>query len=134
MGIFSKREQVPPTAEERRGDWSRAEIMEHWRTIPDRMKLQALIHATDDQLRVMAWELPDPGDRYIAICEAKQRRALPDLRRKFEANLDPDNDSAEEITDEDFAQWTAPVQQMHGRRMTKDDADREYAQVFGRPG
>ena len=131
MGIFSKREAIPPTPEEQRGEWTRAEIMNHWRTIPDGMKLIALTHATDDQLRVMAWELPDPSDRFIAISEAKQRRALPELRRKIETNINPAIDEYDEVTDEDFRKWTAPVQQMHGRRLTRELVDQEYRQVFG---
>lgn len=133
MGIFSKRGAIPPTAEERRGEWTRAQIMGHWRTIPDSMKLMALTHATDDQLRVMAWELPDPSDRFIAILEAKQRRALPELRRRIEASIDPAGNEAEEVTEAEFQQWIAPVLETQGRRMSKDEVDREYSDVFEFP-
>lgn len=95
------------------------------------MKLMALTHATDDQLRVMAWELPNPSDRSIAIAEAKQRRALPELRRKIEASIDPNNDDSEDVAEEEFREWTAPVHYMHGRNLLKEVVDQEYREVFG---
>lgn len=133
MGLFSKRPSVPLTEGERRGEWTRAELMQHWRTIPENQKLMALTHATDDQLRVMAWEFPDSADRFIAICEAKQRRALPELRAKIEAYVRDDDTDAEEVTEEDFKRWIAPVLESHGRKLPKEELDREYGQLFPLP-
>lgn len=123
MGLFSKREPHPQTAEERAGYWARAELMQHFRTIPDRMKVAAFMSATEDQLRVMGWDLPDLADRFLAITEAKQRRAHPELRRKAEAEGG--------LEGEDLRTWTAPLQEMHGGKLPKEVLDQKYREVFG---
>lgn len=97
--------------------------MQHWRTIPDRMKVAALMAATEDQLRVMGWDLPDPSDRFLAISESKQRRAHPELRAKAEEDGGLEGD--------DLRTWLEPLARMHGRPMTKDIVDREYREFFG---
>ena len=123
MGLFNKREPLPQTAEERAGDWTRAALMQHWKTIPDRMKVAAFMSATEDQLRVMGWDLSDPADRFLAISEAKQRRAHPELRRKIEEEGG--------IEGEDMQTWIAPLQEMHGGKLHKDVIDQKYREVFG---
>jgi hypothetical protein len=123
MGLFKKRESLPPTGEEREGQWTRQQLMQHWRTIPDRMKLPALSMATEDQLRVFGWELRNPHERFLAIMESKQRRDRPDIRQKIE--------EVGELSPRELEQWTAPLRNMHGRRISSDAADRMYQEVFG---
>lgn len=123
MGLFSKRKPLPPTPEEHEGLWRRPQLLQHWSTIPEHMMLQALSTATDDQLRVLGWDLPSPHERFLAIMEAKQRRDRPDLYRKIQeqGQLSPD----------EFRQWTAPLQEMHGRGLSGRAVDQKYEEVFG---
>lgn len=123
MGLFRKRAVLPPTAEERAGQWTRSELLRHWGTIPDAMKLEALSTATEDQLRVLGWDLPTPHDRFLAITEARQRRERPDLYRRIQ--------DTGELSSEQFEEWTAPIREMHGRRVTDRVADQAYEEVFG---
>jgi hypothetical protein len=123
VGLFRRRTELPSTAEERAGQWTRRELLRHWGTIPDAMKLEALSMATEDQLRVLAWDLPHPHDRFLAITEAKQRRERPDLYRKIQ--------ESGELSPEQFEEWTAPLREMHGRRVTDRLADQAYEEVFG---
>jgi hypothetical protein len=122
-GVFKKAEGSATTREEREGQWTRKQVMQHWRTIPDGMKLQALSMATEDQLRVMGWELPNPHDRFLAIMESKQRRDRPDLYRKIE--------ETGELSPEEFEQWTAPLRDVDGRGISGDLADEKYQELFG---
>lgn len=131
MGLFSKREVIPPTPEEQAGHWTRRELLRHWATVPDHMKVTALMHATDDQLRVLGWELLNPHERFLAIAEAQQRQQRPDLRRKIEAAIADDDATPDEATEEDLRAWVAPLQQMQGRALTKAVADQKYREVFG---
>lgn len=131
MGLFKKREQLPLTTEERDGLWTRPQIMQHWRTISPAMKPMAITHATDDQLRVMGWDLPNPSDRILATSEAMQRRAQPQLRRKIEAYVSSEAEDVEEVTDAELETWIAPLQEIHQRAATKDIADRRYREVYG---
>ncbi|MDP9342537.1 MAG: hypothetical protein M3Q23_10710 [Actinomycetota bacterium] len=82
--MAEKREALPLTEEERKGDWTREALLGHWASIPDSQKIVALGSATEDQLRVLGWVLPDPTQRLLAITEAKQRRDHPGLRAKIE--------------------------------------------------
>jgi hypothetical protein len=79
--------------------------------------------ATDDQLRVLAWVLTDAQDRFVALNEARQRRALPEVRKKAE--------EAGEMEPEDLRLWIAPLQQMQGRRVSPASVDRMYKEFFG---
>jgi hypothetical protein len=102
VGLFRKRAGLPPTAGERAGQWTRRELLRHWGTIPDAMKLEALSMATEDQLQVLGWDLPNPHDRILAITEARQRRERPPpcppdtrARRSVAARWRRPNDQAE---------------------------------------
>lgn len=97
--------------------------MQHWSTISDGMKLQALSMATDDQLRVLGWDLPNPHERFLVIVEAKQRRDRPDLYRKIQ--------ETGELSPQDLAQWTEPLTERHGGRLSGATADAMYQEAFG---
>jgi hypothetical protein len=122
VGLFRKRAELPSTPEERAGQRTRRELLRHWGTIPDGMKLDALSMATEDQLRVLGWDLPNPHDRFLAITEARQRRERPDLYRRIQ--------DAGELSPEQFEEWTAPLREMHGWRVTARLADQAYEEVF----
>lgn len=130
MGLFSRstRPELPSTKEERAGEWTRDQVLRHWSSIPDGHKVMALIHSTDDQLRVLGWMIRDRSDRYLAILEAKRRRERPDLREKFEKALWEDGP---EPTQEEFEEWVSFLQRSHGIRLSEDSVDRVYGEVFG---
>ncbi len=89
----------------------------------DGMKLVALMAATEDQLRVMGWDLADPSDRFLAISEAKQRRLHPELARKAEADGG--------LEGKDYQTWIAPLQEMQGGRLRGPSLTRSTEKYSG---
>lgn len=122
MGLFNRRSDLAPTKEEQDGVWTRTELLAHWKTIPDSMKVAALSSATADQLRVMGWVLPHPHDRFLAICQVKQRRESPDLFQKIE--------ETGELAPEEFEEWIKPLKAMHGRKIIRELADQMYEDLY----
>jgi selenocysteine-specific translation elongation factor len=98
--------------------------MAHWWTIPEGMSVAAMSSATDDQLRVLGWDLKSPNQRVLAIVEAKQRRERPDLRKKVE------DEGA--LSAAEFSEWIAPLNALQGRKFIHEPVDQMHEDVFGR--
>jgi hypothetical protein len=75
VGLFKKWREIPQTAEERAGQWTRRELLEHWGTIPEGMKLSALSMAPRTSSACSA-----------GICGTRSTGSLPSRRRGNEGN------------------------------------------------